>query len=558
MFRVKPKAAYVLFGEHVRLDPALSGVPLADIEKAIERRWRELPQEERVNKWERPASLRLQDYQKKLKKYEQTEHFQTYQTYLEAFEERQHSPEIRPDSKASFTSATAPSVPQPVHTEQEDPDSDQHMIFGTYGPDSEGQSHDAASPVRCGMVEVRNYLTIRGINPHLIRVKPYPTEGTTTQAVEDFLNGTGALLHLWNREEAMDLIRSVYRPENDVAALNLGRQQFISLSYLNNATEEQLQYWWNVFRSVLFLESWFAYNTNLESRVTHEDLNLYHAPSSQAENEPATLHEHILKLGQLSAYIALDLKTAALLKSEQVRAHLGSLNEWHRKLPPPMQLSRLSLTSPFTTNLTTKRSLLQTHILFLGIFVEPYRKYLVDLGSFRLSNELVEFDGLEDLEHLEEQCILAARQSARVASLLQIDNLVRAHCWVSIYTSFTSCAILLFSASQKLLGLYGEEVGQDLSYASSHLNLLSLCSYDNSIARKLYTQLQIDFNEIREVAVSPVYREMRNARIFVKDPRLVPRSYYDPVLGAEELSKAIVDSARSIMGTLKATTLLKE
>ena len=51
---------------------------------------------------------------------------------------------------------------------------------------------------------------------------------------------------------------------------------------------------------------------------------------------------------------------------------------------------------------------------------------------------------------------------------------------------------------------------------------------------------------------------MRNARIFVKDPRLVPRSYYDPVLGAEELSKAIVDSARSIMGTLKATTLLKE
>ena len=100
-----------------------------------------------------------------------------------------------------------------------------------------------------------------------------------------------------------------------------------------------------------------------------------------------------------------------------------------------MQLSRLSLTSPFTTNLTTKRSLLQTHILFLGIFVEPYRKYLVDLGSFRLSNELVEFDGLEDLEHLEEQCILAARQSARVASLLQIDNLVRAHCWVSMCVS---------------------------------------------------------------------------------------------------------------------------
>jgi hypothetical protein len=51
---------------------------------------------------------------------------------------------------------------------------------------------------------------------------------------------------------------------------------------------------------------------------------------------------------------------------------------------------------------------------------------------------------------------------------------------------------------------------------------------------------------------------MRNARIFVKDPRLVPRSYYDPVLGAEEISKVIVDSARRTMGTLQATVLLKE
>ncbi|KAI0573665.1 hypothetical protein Alg130_09998 [Pyrenophora tritici-repentis] len=445
--------------------------------------------------------------------------------------------------------------PPSISPEQEDPHSEQRMIFDPYGPGIENQSHGATSPVKFGMLEVHNILTGRGINPHLIRVAPYPTEDVTTQAVEDFLNGTGTLLYLWEREEAMALTKSVYRPENDgtpvhaieifamaavgsycdgemeVAALNVGRQQFLSSSFLNNTTEDELRYWWNVFRSVLFLESWFAYNTNLESRVTHEDLTLYHAPPSQAESVPAAIHEHIRELGRLSAYIALDLKTAARPKAEQARTHLESLGKWHRKLPPPMQLSRLSLARPFTTDLATKRSLLQSHILFLGTFVEPYRKYLVDLGNFRLSNTLVEPDDLEDLKHLEEQCVLAARQSARVASLLQMDNLVRAHCWVSIYTSFTSCAILLFSASQKLLGLYSEEIGQDLSYASSHLNLISLCSYDNSIARTLYTQLQIDFNEIREVAVSPVYREMRNTRIFVKDPMLVPRSHYDPILG---------------------------
>jgi hypothetical protein len=170
-----------------------------------------------VDKWERPVSLRLQDYQKKLESYEQTEHYQVYQMYLEAFMQRRHSPGTRilPDSKASSTSETAQSVPLPAHMEQEDPDSDQRMIFDQYGPGLEGQPHDATSPVRCGMVEVRNILTARGINPHLIRVRPYPTEDVTTQAVKDFLNGTSTLLCLWEREEAMALIKSVYRPEYD-------------------------------------------------------------------------------------------------------------------------------------------------------------------------------------------------------------------------------------------------------------------------------------------------------------------------------------------------------
>jgi hypothetical protein len=169
--------------------------------------------------------------------------------------------------------------------------------------------------------------------------------------------------------------------------------------------------------------------------LSTNNVQLCHAPPSQAEGEPAAIHEHIRELGRLSAYIALDLKAAARPKAQQARAHLESLDEWHRKLPPPMQLSRLSLARPFTIDLATKRSLLQSHILFLGTFIEPYRKCLVDLGSFRLSNTLIEFDNLEDLNHLEEQCVLAARQSARVASLLQIDNLVRAHCWVSMCVS---------------------------------------------------------------------------------------------------------------------------
>jgi hypothetical protein len=88
-------------------------------------------------------------------------------------------------------------------------------------------------------------------------------------------------------------------------------------------------------------------------------------------------------------------------------------------------------------------------------------------------------------------------------------------------------------------------------YASSHLNALSLCSYENDIARKLYTTLQIAFNDIREILVSPVYRRMRELHIVIKDVALVSPSHYDAIEGAEEFSRSIVDLARHIMDVLQ-------
>jgi hypothetical protein len=102
-----------------------------------------------------------------------------------------------------------------------------------------------------------------------------------------------------------------------------------------------------------------------------------------------------------------------------------------------------------------------------------------------------------------------------------------------------------------LLKLVGEEVGQDLLYASSHLNVLSLCSYDNAIARKLYITLQIIFNDIREIVISPVYDRMRKLQIAVKNEALVPSSQYGVVDGAGELSKNILELIARVMDVLQ-------
>jgi hypothetical protein len=106
-----------------------------------------------------------------------------------------------------------------------------------------------------------------------------------------------------------------------------------------------------------------------------------------------------------------------------------------------MQLKQLSLADPLAMNWHTKRTLLQLHILFLGLFIEPYRNCLVDLGQFRLGKTSIEPENLETLKQVEGQCVLAARQAARVASLLQVDNLIRSRCWVSVYVSTTTKAI---------------------------------------------------------------------------------------------------------------------
>jgi hypothetical protein len=119
------------------------------------------------------------------------------------------------------------------------------------------------------------------------------------------------------------------------------------------------------------------------------------------------------------------------------------------------------------------------------------------------------------------------------------------------YTSFTACSILLLSASQKLLMLCGEHSSQDLSYASSHLDVLSMCSYENNMTRKLYIPLRIIFNDIREVLVSPVYRNMCELDVKVADTAIGPFSHHVAVEGAVEISRSIVDVLRRIMGVLQ-------
>lgn len=153
----------------------------------------------------------------------------------------------------------------------------------------------------------------------------------------------------------------------------------------------------------------------------------------QPKHNSGTFQEHVNELGRIAAHVSHDPDEAPESAAIQALAHFKSLNEWHRTLPPMMQLSRLHHHDSVKMDWSTKRSILQLHMLFLGMFIEPYRSCLIELGKFRLNNTANDAKNLENLNNVEEQCVLAARQSARVVSLMQMDNLIRSHCWVIVY-----------------------------------------------------------------------------------------------------------------------------
>jgi len=100
-------------------------------------------------------------------------------------------------------------------------------------------------------------------------------------------------------------------------------------------------------------------------------------------------------------------------------------------------------------------------------------------------------------------------------------------------------------------------VSQNLLHASSHLELLLLCDYDNGKTKQLYTKLQTVFNEIREIAASTAYHHMREPRLFVKEPLLAPSKHCDSIAGAADMNKTIVDVTRKIRDVVREALELK-
>jgi hypothetical protein len=175
-----------------------------------------------VDTWEKPAADKLQDYKQQLEAYKQTTDYWRYQMYLDNFERKGHDLEttISPDMRTSANaSPVSPSRLLPSRVEGED-EATGHERVDSRVLDWEEGLEGITPPVRAGIDEVRHVAIALGIHPGLMKFTTLPPEHMTAKAVQAFIRGTGSLLHLWEQNEAQDLVQSVYHPQSDTSPLN--------------------------------------------------------------------------------------------------------------------------------------------------------------------------------------------------------------------------------------------------------------------------------------------------------------------------------------------------
>jgi hypothetical protein len=169
-----------------------------------------LPQEERSSRWEQPAADRLEAYKKEFESYKETAEYHNYQQYLEGF----YDGNVKPGVVAPSDDEVASSSPSASGGVQS------HSASGALRSDSETLEYTSGS---------------MGIDSQLLRIHAMPDEDCTTHDIESFLRGTGSLLYLWKREEALELIESVYR--NHSTAAPVDAMDVLAMSAVGNSSD---------------------------------------------------------------------------------------------------------------------------------------------------------------------------------------------------------------------------------------------------------------------------------------------------------------------------------
>jgi len=217
------------------------------------------------------------------------------------------------------------------------------------------------------------------------------------------------------------------------SALHIGRS-LLTGGQISRLSEEEQKYWYKVFRSVVFVESWLSYSLNYMSPLTEGDL--FHAGLA-TEPHPPSIEEGLQiqasKVGVMAVEISRDVGAAKSPNIQLIKSHMVKLNAWHRDLPPMMHLAALNSEKQEMFSPVQQRSMLLVHMLYLSVVTLLHRQVLLSVARSKLDSQWY-FDASEqEVYGLYDYCILVAQQSSRIAAIVQSGP---QECWFSMYVAF--------------------------------------------------------------------------------------------------------------------------
>ncbi|KAH7130893.1 hypothetical protein EDB81DRAFT_727833 [Dactylonectria macrodidyma] len=239
------------------------------------------------------------------------------------------------------------------------------------------------------------------------------------------------------------------------------------------------------WRTLLWLSSTLGYISGSDLSF-REVVPLTHGPFALFRLQYITVVQtEITKIALLNADILRMHLSSKELTSQSMDSVNKDIQHWHNELPSQMHLTNICRQD---LPLEARRSILGTHLLYLGTTMLLYR---------RITSQFVRSSGIDHghdimwkpfektfLSHAD-QAMTAARHSARILSLLQAEQGIFKRCWLIIFQSFTSCVVLLHSIAQKQLHQFSRSSWEDdLVQARICLDILSFCSTTDSVALK--------------------------------------------------------------------------
>lgn len=218
------------------------------------------------------------------------------------------------------------------------------------------------------------------------------------------------------------------------AAIQIGRLR-LPLSQNPADDSEEEGFWRKIFRSCIFVESWFCYSLRQRSMITSTD-KAYACPLTAYGLTQISIQEGIryqtTEIAMLAAATMEHVTSPDSLRVAAIRYYMDKLNAWHAALPLTMRLATLSSEDSDMLSPNQKFSLLLVHLLYLGAVTLLHRPILAAVANLSRSGTWEVDAPPEEVRGFENDCITAASQGARVVALLKADGTFPKQCWIVV------------------------------------------------------------------------------------------------------------------------------